>query len=285
MSILTKIAIVIQLVLVLIACPVFIAQATTPPNYKYHYQQETEKSAAAEQRALQATFAADRAKQERERALRDGAMLHSRDQGEIDRLLGQLDTARKQNVKIQGDLTALRADLGKLQTDYKAVEDRLVKVQKQRDDLLAENTKLQQETREMARQLKDSTAQVQRLGKVAKVLREEIASRDETIRDLNEKITKLEETARKVGEVAGDQPPEPAAPEDLQGTVIAVRANIASINIGSAKGVKPGMRLIIYRGDQFVANLRIAEVDINESVGIVSDRKQDPAQGDKVMAK
>ena len=67
--------------------------------------------------------------------------------------------------------------------------------------------------------------------------------------------------------------------------MVAVSNDVVSINIGSAGGIKPGMRLIIYRENKFVANLRIAEVDINEAVGIISDKKQDPVQGDKVMAK
>ena len=197
MSILTKIAIVILLVLVLIACPVFIAQATTPPNYKYHYQQAMEKAAASEQRALQATFAADRAKQERDRALRDATMLRSRDQRTIDDLQGQLDAAKRDNVKVQADLTALRADLGKLQKSYEAVEQRRQLLQTQLAAMLKDNTKLQEENRGMAATMKDLSAQVQRLDKVTKVLRKEIAARDETIREMNKKMIALKEQAGK----------------------------------------------------------------------------------------
>jgi predicted nuclease with TOPRIM domain len=285
LSILTKIAVVILLVLVLIACPVFIAQATTPPNWKYAYQQETERAAAAAQRALQATYAADRAKQERDRAQRDAAMVLSRDQGTIKDLQDQLATAQRENVKTQGDLTALRADLGKLQKNYEAVEQRRQLLTKQIAQMLDDKTKLQQEVRELTAALKDATAQVQRLGKVAKVLREEIASRDETIRELSDKVEDLKKRVAKVPAKVGEEPPAPEPPVGLEGTVMAVNNDVASINIGSAKGVKPGMRLIIFRQNKFIANLRIAEVDINESVGIVSDKKQDPIQGDKVMAR
>jgi len=284
LSILTKIAIVILLVLVLIACPVFIAQATTPPNYKYAYQQETQRALAAEQLARVASWAAEKANDELKRVERDASLLRNRDQRAIDSLQEQLDTAKKENVNNVEQLTKIRADLGLLQKNYEAVEQRRQLLTAQVAALLKDNTKLQEETRGMAAQLKDALAQVDRLGKVARVLREEIASRDEMIRDHVETIRKLKEAGAKIKK-PGEELVEPPVPPGLEGTVIAVSNDVASINIGSARGVKPGMKLIIFRGDKFVANLKIAEVDINESVGIVSDKKQDPAQGDKVMGK
>jgi hypothetical protein len=42
------------------------------------------------------------------------------------------------------------------------------------------------------------------------------------------------------------------------------------------------MQLIIYRGSEYVAKLRVDQVDVGQSAGIVSDKRLDPLQGDKV---
>ena len=59
---------------------------------------------------------------------------------------------------------------------------------------------------------------------------------------------------------------------------------MASINIGSVKGIAKDMTLFIYRGDQFIAHLRIIDVDDSESTGQVFDPREEatPQDGDKV---
>jgi len=54
LNILTKICIVIQLVLILIACPVFITQATVVANYKDHYERQVLRGSVLNQTAAQA---------------------------------------------------------------------------------------------------------------------------------------------------------------------------------------------------------------------------------------
>ena len=41
------------------------------------------------------------------------------------------------------------------------------------------------------------------------------------------------------------------------------------------------MGFIIYRGDQYVGDLRVAEVYADTSAGVIVDAKRDVAQGDK----
>ena len=74
-------------------------------------------------------------------------------------------------------------------------------------------------------------------------------------------------------------------PSGLEAQVIAVNNDVASIDAGSRKGLKSGMKLIVFRDSKFVAYLRVAEVDTNEAVGIITDRKLDPVTGDKVMSR
>ena len=65
-------------------------------------------------------------------------------------------------------------------------------------------------------------------------------------------------------------------------TILAVKEGIASINAGSAKGIRSGMRLVVYRGAQFVGYLKIIEVEAQEAAGLMVDTAVQAQQGDKV---
>jgi hypothetical protein len=68
---------------------------------------------------------------------------------------------------------------------------------------------------------------------------------------------------------------------EIIGSITAVRGDLASLSVGSASGVKKGMEFTIYRGGDFVAFLRIANVDVADSTGIIADRTREPKVGDK----
>jgi hypothetical protein len=70
-------------------------------------------------------------------------------------------------------------------------------------------------------------------------------------------------------------------PPKIDGTITAVRSDLASLNVGSADGVKKGMEFKIYRGDKFVAHLRVAEVFASSCAGVVTDMQRDVLRGDK----
>jgi hypothetical protein len=63
------------------------------------------------------------------------------------------------------------------------------------------------------------------------------------------------------------------ANRNLSSTIISVRRDdgmaLAEINAGSRDGLKPGWVLTIGDGGTFIGNLRITEVDVNRSVGVV----------------
>ena len=69
----------------------------------------------------------------------------------------------------------------------------------------------------------------------------------------------------------------------LQGLVTAVdlKNSMASISIGKADGVKEGMRFHVTRGDEFLCDILIIEVDSEQAVGILELVQQQPQVGDK----
>jgi len=71
---------------------------------------------------------------------------------------------------------------------------------------------------------------------------------------------------------------------DLQGKVTEIDEsnNLVSISVGKADGVKTGMRFYVIRGDDFICELEIIDVDVEESLGLMQLVQQQPQQGDKV---
>ena len=80
----------------------------------------------------------------------------------------------------------------------------------------------------------------------------------------------------------------PAFPADqdmnLRGLVTAVdlKNSMASISIGTADGVRDGMKFHVTRGDEFLCDILIIDVDSEEAVGILELVQQAPRVGDNV---
>ena len=110
--------------------------------------------------------------------------------------------------------------------------------------------------------------------------------RNERLRELMDELRALK---KRPDRADGTRPPgrpetptQPAAA--FSAKVLAVNGDVASVNAGSRRGVKAGMRLILFRQDKFVAFLKVSETDADKAAGIITDRKLDPMAGDGVMA-
>lgn len=272
MSILTKISIVILLVLVLLACPVFITQATVHPNYKDAYLKQLERSGVAEMSEKSAKLALNNTITERDEAVQVLNNLKLQKQGEIGDLKAALATLNIRNAELTNDLTTLTTKVAGLDGGLKKLNDRtellasqLAAARKEIDARTTENINLTD-------LLKQAEAEKSRQNEAARVHAEQIYALDEEIN----KLKAAGVTGRPGEEVI------PTADQPIEGTVTTVRGDIASINIGSAHGVKRNMKLVIYRGAQLVGWLRIEDVDISQAAGIIINKVLDPMQNDKV---
>jgi len=273
---------------------VFITQATVDPNYRIAYEQEVKRAEVNALTAQQNQLAAQRAiNRLHDMEAKTRVQIDER-QAQINALQAQLNQEKSDKAALatridQLNVTAtnlqknLEAEIGQnklLDEQLNGNPDKGVKGARQKID------ELQEERRKTEDVLKAAQAEVERLVRVERVKNEDIANLNAQVFDLN---AKLEDLRRKAVVVASGDGAATAvdvkAPVEVTGTVTAVREpDMASINIGSAKGVVPGQTLIIYRGASFVAHLKVAEVDINGAAGVITDRKLDPMQGDKVTS-
>ena len=280
MNIITKICIVLIALLSVCVSVVFSRQALVQENYRQGMIDEGARADLAD-------------------TGRDNAEVVQISSGqEIRRLKAELNaTQRDLALERQGradDVRRLRTDLAGRNEDVKTLTvkvgnfaDALREVEQGRSILteqnklhLEHNKRLQDELTGTGNHLAVAVAKIERLNATVRLLKERVVQLEEQYAILATKYAILAATIPADGE-SGDLP---ATDFRVNGTVTAVRNNMASINLGSVKNIKKNMTLYIYRGDRFIAHLRIIDVDDGESTGEIYDPREgaSPKAGDKV---
>ncbi|MBN1943899.1 MAG: hypothetical protein JW849_11450 [Phycisphaerae bacterium] len=280
MNILTKICVVLLVVASLVASVVFISLATVHPNYRTEFEQEHQAYQQLESVSRGYAEDARRAKAALSKAQAAAGEDKIRLQAERDKALAEVRGLKMQLLQGVQRLADLNASLSTL---TKADAAKLKLIEKQRKDIdasWARETKLQQEVIELRDQWKQQQALAERLAQNNRVLKEQA----ENLRQQNvEMAQKLKDFEAKG--LPTDTEETTLTPDSkIAGTITAVRDNIASVNIGSAHGLKKGMQLIVFRGGQFVGYLKIETVDVNEAAGVMTKKVLAPMQGDKVTS-
>jgi len=278
-SILTKVCVVVLVIVALLACPVFVKQATVIPYYKGMFEMEQRRSALLLQDRQNINLAYEEAVRQRDAARRDYNSVHA--------------DMIKSNAKLRDDISKLELDKTELvasKARLEAENTSLVALhkddQKRVDEALALNVKYRDKIEALAAGkarvedlLAEARAGLRKAQDLAKVYREREAI---AVRDAEEIREKLAKYIEKYGDLKAGT----GQPRDVQirATILAVKEGIASINAGSAKGVRPGARLVVYRGDRFVGYLKVIEVEAQESAGLMVDAVLTAQQGDKVTS-
>jgi uncharacterized phage infection (PIP) family protein YhgE len=283
LSILTKICIVVLVVLILLACPAFITQATVAPNYKYAYEQEVIARDAAQQTARVYEIAAARAQDQLTELRSSLTSEQDARQADVRRLRNQLAQREAEVADLQKQLASLATDLKDLRISHQKNVQQRQDLEERNMKLLAELDRVTDQARQLGEALRTCEGERDRYARANRLLKEQIAELEQQIAEKDRRIQGLKGQVAS-GAVTDTDQTEPVVQTDdrIRGTVTAVREGMASVNVGSAQGVRAGMQLMIYRGSNFVGYLRIEEVDVNQAAGTVRDNVLDPMRGDRV---
>jgi hypothetical protein len=280
LNILTKICVVLLVVASLVASIVFISLATVQPNYRTLYEKERTAYQQLDLACRSYMEDADRSRsalrEAREAAGTDKIkLLSERDNAvaEVRELKMQLLNKDQRHAEMNASLDTLtKSDQAKV----KLIETQLKDIRAS----WARETELQGELVKVRDQWRQQKALAERLAQNNRVLREQTKNLQQQNVELTQKVKEFE--ARGLGREDMDVVLKPE--NKIAGTITSVRDNIASINIGSAHGLKKGMQLIVFRGSNFVGFLKIDSVDVNEAVGVMTEKHLSPMQGDKVSS-
>ncbi len=281
MNILTKISVVLLLVLALFASGVFISASVVPDNWRKSYQDEHARYEEAYTMAGSALLALRNVQLERDKTAQQLALLKQSSDASADQQAQAIADANTKLAAETAKVNAFTTSLTKLEADVRRAQDSADIKDKIITDVRAQLDQLNKQNTALLAQVNQGEGENDRLKKL-------VESLQVALQDLKEQLLKAmdkNQPSEKPVAVASDDNVK------VEGQVTGVNGDIASINVGSTKGIKKGMTLVVYRDRgnavSFLAHLQITNADLSESAGIVVDR--DPAvrivQGDQVKSK
>jgi Fic family protein len=204
---------------------------------------------------------------------------------EKSRLDADLRSAQRESLKYQARADSSTAILAGFEQTIANLEQSLKTTQDQLDKVRREDIQEQKEFNELTARLYETIVQLEALRADKRRLLEEKAAMEELFR------TKAGGTAAAKANIVTPKPstatPVEAmpAPGDLKGLVTEVSESLVAISIGSADGVGKGMVFHVTRGDEFVCNVVITDVDTNKAAGVLELKLQQPRIGDTVSTR
>ena len=284
MSALTKILIVLLTIASIFLCGIMVTYVANADNYKQKYdrlyvdlQDAVQKRKSVETQLKEEIEKADR---QRKQLSDNIASLNLK----IQQLEAGLDEADREKA-----LLLRRVD------SFASIVEGFTKTNDQQG-LLLNNTIARLETVEAdlikeQSQHKETTRLLFEKIAIIKTLEE----KDKRLLEENTELqTKLEQFLRQYGKVLAPPTPvtpvtakaKPAAPPTrdirLKGQITAVdlKNSLAEISIGTAHGVKEGMKFHVTRGDQFICDIVILDVEPEKAIGWLELVQDQPKVGD-----
>ncbi len=286
MSALTKILIVLLTISSIFLCGIVVTYVANADNYRQKYND----------------LKADRD------SLRENANSLTKQLNE------KIAEKRRLEDKLSNEIASLKAEIGELQVNLRQVErEKAALLQKvnswtsitkdfyqttDKQGQLLKNTldelnKVQAEQIKEHRELNETTVALIEKIAIIETLETEVKRLREERSELQSRLDQLLQPIGKIAAPTMPVTPErdtarPAIPPAegiaLQGLVTALdlKNSMASISIGAADGVKEGMKFYVTRGDEFICEILIIDVDTEEAVGVLELVQQQPGVGDNV---
>ena len=274
MHILTKLFIVLVSLLAVMLVPLVVVYAHNENSYQARYQTAEARAASARSQYEAAKLSHSIVVQRKEKQIQeletegiDARKQADRQEAEVRQLNARLVEAESLDAQIQGYIATLTSSVDASQQLTATLIDELRGLR--REALASERQKVQLDDA-----LRDKEAQLDVADEARRALQEELQRiKDEHAGALGQ----IQEYVAMYGHLqnrdfaAGDR--RVLIDRDIDCKVLSVRRNndqvLAEIDAGSRDGVKRGWVMTIGSGGNFVARLRIIEVDINRATGIV----------------
>jgi len=284
LSTLTKVLIVLLTIASIFLCGIVVTYVANADNYKQKYDSLYSNYQAAKKNEDNAKMQLNNTIEEKERSTEKLGEQIASLEAEITRLKSDLANAERErddaNRKVN-NWAAIVMDFSKtIENNEKLVKDALA----ERDMKEAELIKQSKELEDTTAALMENMAIVKQLQEQAKRLLEE----------KTELQNKLDRYLRQYGKEIAEPKPVTEVPDaaslasdtqdiDLTGSITEVDLKnlLAEISIGTADGVREGMRFHLTRGDKFICDLVVLDVWPERSVGwieLLQDQPQNQPQ-------
>ena len=281
MSTLTKVLIVLLTIASIFLCGIVVTYVANADNYKQKFDNLDEEYDAAKENEENAITERNNTIEEKDR--------------DTEKLGEQIASLEEQINKLKIDLATAernRDDANRKVNNWAAIVMDFSKTiennEKLTKDALTERDLKEAELIKQDKELKDTTAALMENMAIVKQLQE---GSKRLLEEKTELQNKLDQYLREYGKAIAEPMPVTARPTkdiDLNGSIteIDLKNLLAEISIGTADGVKEGMRFHLTRGDKFICDIVILDVWPEKAVGwieLLQDQPQDqPKIDDKV---
>jgi hypothetical protein len=284
-SVLTKVFVLLLTISAIALSMLVVAAFSQQQNWKASAAEWQAAALAAQ--AKERTMAANAAI-EKQRALD----MHHRDLENINTCKADLEKSRAQAAELEIAVTQAKNQLSAEQGQVSGAQDGLKLVQVALNHEKEFSAKLAKRNSELERGNIDLTDRVKELTVNVEMARAQV-------RALQQQIAGMD-AARETTQIPGGPniveaavpsaapPAVAAATMPIRGEIKEVSGGLASISVGSADGVSPGMSFLIYRraprGGKplYLGSLKVTRVDANESAGTIEQSAGDIRTGDVV---
>jgi len=289
LSTLTKILIILLTISSFFLCGVVVTYVATASNYREQYSNLRSERDSLNENVNSLTEQLNKKIAEKDSMEVKLTGEISSLQVEIDDLEGQLKEAERDKSGLIQKVSNLASVIESSTTTTEEQGQLLKNTLTELNRVQTEQIKLSEQLDETTQRLMEQMAIIETLNTDKKRLLEEKselqARLDKLVQPTGKKpvapepVTPKKEIARPVEPIV----PPPKAIE-LKGSVSAVdlKNSIASISIGSAHGVKEGMKFHVTRGDKFICDVLIIDIDAEEAVGVLELIQEQPRVGDIV---
>ncbi len=279
MSTLTKVLIVLLTLFSLFACGAILIHVGSANNYK---------AVADEKEAIVKSLKAELSKKTRQ--YNESASLKKELEKKLNDRIGQLEDEKnklsvdlrkseRKSLEYQGRANSWAGVLASFEQTIGNLEQSLNLTQTQLDKTRSDGIKDRKDLNEITASLYEKMVQLESL--------------EASKRRLLEQKTSLEEQMTQIAGTGGFAIAAPVTPDfdpvrsssmpgelDIKGLITEVGKTLTVISIGSADGVRGGMVFHVTRGDDFICDIVITEVDTNQSAGVLDLVQQQPRTRD-----
>jgi peptidoglycan hydrolase CwlO-like protein len=284
LSTLTKALIVLLTVSSFFLCATVVTYVASANNYQQKYEEQKNDLQAAKSLYQAKMNSAGERVAEAERKLDEAERKKTELAAQIAQTQVDLATAKQSSFGCQERLTNLAGVVGGLNQTLTSMDQSLTLARAELDKVRSEEVKNRKELNEVTSALNERSVQVDALENERRRLLEEKAALDEQLSKLGKTPTAAA-AARVTPQPSHAAPaPPPTTQVSLKGriTEMDLKNNLVTISLGSADGVRTGTRFHVVRGDTFICDIVITNVDIDRSAGTLQLVRQQPQVGDTV---
>jgi peptidoglycan hydrolase CwlO-like protein len=284
LSTLTKILIVLLTISSIFLCGIVVTYVASADNYREKYKDIESKRDALEENVESLNKQLNekvQQKDELEKTLKSQLAAAKTSADELQAKMSNIEREKAELLERVNSWASITKDFQQTTEKHTQTLNAALEEVKQ---LKAEQIKLSKELEQTSTTLVEKMATMESLEAEKRRLTEEKA-------ELRSRLDKMLQAGGKEAVVRPPVTPEtgvalPARPDtepiDLKGRVTEVdlKSSLATVSLGSADGVREGMKFHVTRGDAFICDVLIVDVDVEKSVGVLELVQQPPKVGD-----